>query len=121
MIIIMTFSPIGEELFYRGVVHQAFSVENYPGLPPMSGAALVQRLREHLERFDVGKALTGLAGTLSGLLVKWSTSGVKLVTDFTTANYEKFFAKSFFLDSLVNSVEVTVIAIDPQSAPPPAS
>lgn len=25
MIIIMTFSPIGEELFYRGVVHQAFS------------------------------------------------------------------------------------------------
>lgn len=24
MIIIMTFSPIGEELFYRGVVHQAF-------------------------------------------------------------------------------------------------
>jgi membrane protease YdiL (CAAX protease family) len=24
MIVVMTFSPIGEELFYRGVVHQAF-------------------------------------------------------------------------------------------------
>jgi len=27
MIIIMTFSPIGEELFYRGVIHQAFKGE----------------------------------------------------------------------------------------------
>lgn len=27
MIVIMTFSPIGEELFYRGVVHQAFKGE----------------------------------------------------------------------------------------------
>jgi spermidine/putrescine transport system permease protein len=39
----------------------------------------------------------------------WQRSGVKLVKDFTTANYEKFFAKSFFFDSLVNSIEVTVI------------
>lgn len=25
LVIVMTFSPIGEELFYRGVVHKAFS------------------------------------------------------------------------------------------------
>ena len=39
----------------------------------------------------------------------WQRSGVKLVQDFTTANYEKFFAKSYFIDSLVNSIEVSVI------------
>ncbi len=33
-----------------------------------------------LERIDIGKNLSALAGTISGLLVKWSTSGVKLVT-----------------------------------------
>jgi predicted PurR-regulated permease PerM len=36
--------------------------------------------RLDLERIDVGKILTGFAGTMSGLLMKWSTSGVKLVT-----------------------------------------
>ena len=39
----------------------------------------------------------------------WQRSGMTLVTDFTTANYEAFFAKSFFLQSLVNSIEVTLI------------
>ncbi len=44
--------------------------------------ALQQRFLPKLDlgHMDVGKALTGLAGTLSGLLVKWSASGVKLVT-----------------------------------------
>ena len=39
----------------------------------------------------------------------WQRVGVKLVRDPTTANYEKFFGKSFLFDSLVNSIEVTVI------------
>jgi spermidine/putrescine transport system permease protein len=39
----------------------------------------------------------------------WQRSGMTLVTEFTTANYEAFFAKSFFLQSLVNSIEVTLI------------
>lgn len=46
---------------------------------------------------------------IMGLYSLWQRSGVALVKDFTTANYENFFAKSFFFDSLVNSVEVTVI------------
>ncbi len=39
----------------------------------------------------------------------WQRSGMTLVTEFTTANYEAFFAKSYFLQSLVNSIEVTLI------------
>ena len=39
----------------------------------------------------------------------WQRVGMTLVTDFTLANYDAFFAKSFFLSSLVNSIEVTLI------------
>jgi spermidine/putrescine transport system permease protein len=39
----------------------------------------------------------------------WQRSGMTLVTEFTTTNYEAFFAKSYFLQSLVNSIEVTLI------------
>ena len=39
----------------------------------------------------------------------WQRVGMKLVTELSLANYEKFFAKSFFFQSLVNSIEVTVI------------
>ena len=52
--------------------------------------------RFDLERFDVGKALTGLAGTLSGLLVKWSTSGVKLVTSAVWQFFLMLFALFYF-------------------------
>ena len=45
---------------------------------------------------------------IMGIYSLWQRSGVKLVKDFTTANYEKFFAKSYFIESLVNSIEVTV-------------
>ena len=46
---------------------------------------------------------------IMGLYSLWQRVGTKLVTDFTIANYGKFFAKSFLLESLVNSVEVTLI------------
>ncbi|MDH3475395.1 MAG: ABC transporter permease [Rhodospirillales bacterium] len=46
---------------------------------------------------------------IMGLYSLWQRVGMKLVTDFTTANYENFFAKSFFFQSLVNSLEVTAI------------
>ena len=52
--------------------------------------------RLDLERFDVGKALTGLAGTLSGLLVKWSTSGVKLITSAVWQFFLMLFALFYF-------------------------
>ena len=39
----------------------------------------------------------------------WQRKGMTLVTDFTLANYQTFFAKSYFLESLVNSIEVTLI------------
>ena len=39
----------------------------------------------------------------------WQRVGMRLVRDFTLVNYENFFAKSFFVQALVNSVEVTVI------------
>ncbi len=39
----------------------------------------------------------------------WQRAGTTLVREFTTANYQAFFAKSYFLQSLVNSVEVTII------------
>ncbi len=46
---------------------------------------------------------------IMGFYSVWQRVGGKLVTDFTLANYEKFFAKSVFLQSLVNSLEVTAI------------
>ncbi len=46
---------------------------------------------------------------IMGLYSLWQRVGTTLVTDFTTANYGKFFAKSFLFESLVNSVEVTAI------------
>ena len=46
---------------------------------------------------------------IMGLYSLWQRSGVALVRDFTTANYENFFAKSYFFDSLVNSIEVTAV------------
>jgi len=46
---------------------------------------------------------------IMGLYSLWQRSGMTLVRELTTANYQRFFAKSFFLDSLVNSIEVTVI------------
>ncbi len=39
----------------------------------------------------------------------WQRAGTTLVREFTTANYQAFFAKSYFLQSLVNSVEVTLV------------
>lgn len=39
----------------------------------------------------------------------WQRAGMKLVQEPSLVNYENFFAKSFFLESLVNSIEVTVI------------
>ena len=39
----------------------------------------------------------------------WQRVGMRLVREFTLVNYENFFAKSFFVQALVNSVEVTVI------------
>jgi spermidine/putrescine transport system permease protein len=46
---------------------------------------------------------------IMGLYSLWQRVGTTLVTDFTVANYGKFFAKSFLFDSLVNSIEVTAI------------
>ena len=39
----------------------------------------------------------------------WQRTGMKLVTDLTVHNYQRFFSKSFFLDSLINSIEVATI------------
>ncbi len=39
----------------------------------------------------------------------WKRVGNKTVTDISLGNYEKFFAKSFLYESLINSVEVTVV------------
>jgi spermidine/putrescine transport system permease protein len=39
----------------------------------------------------------------------WQRVGMRLVRDFSLVNYENFFAKSFFVQALVNSVEVTMI------------
>ena len=46
---------------------------------------------------------------IMGLYSLWQRSGMTLVREITTGNYQRFFAKSFFFDSLVNSIEVTVI------------
>ena len=37
----------------------------------------------------------------------WERRGSELITEFTTANYERFFSKWHFLKSLLNSLEVT--------------
>lgn len=37
-----------------GLVRNAYSVENYPGLPPVSGPAFAELLERHLERFGLG-------------------------------------------------------------------
>lgn len=39
----------------------------------------------------------------------WQRVGTNLVTELTLANYQNFFAKSFFLQSLINSIEVTLV------------
>ena len=39
----------------------------------------------------------------------WQRAGYRLVTDFTLRNYQAFFGKGFLLESLVNSIEVTLI------------
>ena len=39
----------------------------------------------------------------------WQRVGMKLVREPSLVNYEKFFAKSYLLQSLVNSIEVTAI------------
>ena len=46
---------------------------------------------------------------IMGCYSLWQRIGGKLVTDFTTANYQRFFDKSFFFESLLNSLEVTLI------------
>jgi len=39
----------------------------------------------------------------------WQRTTAGLVADWTTANYEKFFDKAFLFESLINSVEVTLL------------
>ncbi len=39
----------------------------------------------------------------------WQRVGGKIVTDVTLANYQSFFGKSFLLESLINSIEVSLI------------
>lgn len=39
----------------------------------------------------------------------WERAGMKLVRTVTLSNYEKFFEKSYFVGSLVNSIEVTLL------------
>ncbi len=39
----------------------------------------------------------------------WQRVGGKVVTDVTLANYQSFFGKSFLLESLINSIEVSLI------------
>ncbi|MGD1875948.1 MAG: ABC transporter permease [Kiloniellaceae bacterium] len=46
---------------------------------------------------------------IMGLYSLWRRSGARLVTDFSLNNYQAFFAKGFLVESLVNSIEVTLI------------
>ena len=39
----------------------------------------------------------------------WKRVGTKLVTEASLSNYEAFFSKSFLFQSLINSLEVTVL------------
>ena len=57
MIIIMTFSPIGEELFYRGVVHQAFRERLGEGKASMVDSAAFALT--HLAHFGIVFAAGG--------------------------------------------------------------
>ena len=43
-----------------------------------------------------------------GVYSLWRRVGMRLVREFSLVNYENFFAKSFLLQSLVNSIEVTL-------------
>lgn len=57
MIIIMTFSPIGEELFYRGVIHQAFKQQLGEGRASLIDSAAFSLT--HLAHFGIVYTLTG--------------------------------------------------------------
>jgi spermidine/putrescine transport system permease protein len=46
---------------------------------------------------------------IMGLYSLWQRSGTRLVTDLTLQNYQNFFGKSFLFESLLNSIEVTLI------------
>ena len=46
---------------------------------------------------------------IMGVYSLWKRVGSRLVTDYSLANYEKFFAKSYLFQSLINSLEVTVL------------
>jgi predicted PurR-regulated permease PerM len=50
----------------------------------------------NLERIDVGKTLAGFAATASGLLMKWSTGGVKFVTSAVWQFVLMLFALFYF-------------------------
>lgn len=45
---------------------------------------------------------------IMGVYSLWQRVGMRVVRDVSLVNYENFFAKSFFFQALVNSVEVTV-------------
>ncbi len=55
---------------------------------------LAQRL--NVETLDLGKAVTAAAGDLSGLLVKWSTAAVKVVTSALWQFFLMLFALFYF-------------------------
>ena len=46
---------------------------------------------------------------IMGLYSLWQRTGTQLVTDLTLQNYQNFFGKSFLFESLLNSIEVTLI------------
>lgn len=46
---------------------------------------------------------------IMGVYSLWKRVGSRLITDYSLANYEKFFAKSYLFQSLINSLEVTFI------------
>ena len=39
----------------------------------------------------------------------WQRVGNRVITDLSVTNYQNFFAKSFLYESLINSLEVTVV------------
>ena len=49
-----------------------------------------------LERLDVGQKLTALAGTLSGILMKWSTGALKAITSTVWQFFLMLFALFYF-------------------------
>ena len=46
---------------------------------------------------------------IMGVYSFWQRVGTRLVTDFTLVNYDTFFERTYFVRSLLNSLEVTVI------------